>query len=79
MVKYDVDAFVFTGKINILKALLHKEMVTISSYAKIPKSTAASYPLLLATKPYLIWYLPTAEDAVEAKSNIGDWLSDHFR
>jgi hypothetical protein len=79
MVKYDVDAFVFTGKINMLRALLHNETVTISSFAKIPKSTPTSFPLLLATKPFLIWYLPTVQDAVPAKSNMLDWLSDHFR
>jgi len=79
MVKYDVDAFVFTGKINMLRALLHQEIVTISSFAKIPKSTHASFPLLLATKPFLIWYLPTAEVAVQAKNVLLDWLCNHFR
>ncbi len=78
MVKYDIDALVVSGKTSILQSMLVDCPVSMDNFSKLPKRSATQFPLLLATKPYIIWYKASYTEVTDVKNSILEWISDHF-
>jgi hypothetical protein len=61
--KFDFDALSVYGNYQILEQLMPYSLLTLGTYAVLPKAKS-SYALLLATSPYYIWYLANSEDSM---------------
>jgi len=79
MVQYDIDALVMSGKTSMLREVLVNCPVSMDNFSKLPKRSSNQFHLLLATKPFIIWYKASLTEVTEVKNWILEWISDHFK